>query len=233
MSVDETHGKYPPEISEHFVIRETIGSGGFAKVKMARHKMTSEKVAIKIMDKAHLLKTDDLKRVPQEIASLKVLQHPNISRLFQVLETEDKYFLVLEHAPGGELFDYIVTRDRLKEGEARMFFRQIVAAVAFCHSKGIAHRDLKPENLLLDANKNIKLIDFGLVSRPANLATTRLTTCCGSAAYAAPELIRGEPYLGAPADIWSLGILLYALLCGFLPFDDENTQRLYRLIQRG
>lgn len=114
-----------------------------------------------------------------------------------------------------------------------MFFRQIVAAVAYCHSKGFIHRDLKPENLLLDANQNIKLIDFGLISHPPDIAVSRLTTCCGSAAYAAPELIRGEPYLGPPADIWSLGILLYALLCGFLPFDDENTQRLYRLIQRG
>eukprot|EP00053_Salpingoeca_punica_P014926 m.136273 g.136273 ORF g.136273 m.136273 type:complete len:646 (+) comp16580_c0_seq1:361-2298(+) len=230
---DDGKNKYPPEIADHYIIKETIGSGGFAKVKIARHKMTSEKVAIKIMDKAHLKKTDDLKRVPLEINALKVLRHPNISRLYQVHETEDKFFLVLEYAPGGELFDYIVTRDRLKEEEARMFFRQIVAAVAFCHSKGIAHRDLKPENLLLDSSKNIKLIDFGLIAHPVDLASVKLKTCCGSAAYAAPELIRGEPYLGPPADIWSLGILLYALLCGFLPFDDENTQRLYRLIQRG
>ena len=151
----------------------------------------------------------------------------------QVHETETTFYLVLEYAVGGELFDYIVARERCKEEEARGFFRQIVSAVAFCHSKGIAHRDLKPENLLLDSRSGIKLIDFGLIARPKNIDSDLLSTCCGSAAYAAPELIRGEKYKGQPADMWSLGILLYALLCGFLPFDDDNTQRLYRLIQRG
>eukprot|EP00051_Salpingoeca_urceolata_P027147 m.480195 g.480195 ORF g.480195 m.480195 type:complete len:624 (+) comp21736_c0_seq1:434-2305(+) len=225
--------KYPADINDHYVIKETIGSGGFAKVKLARHKMTGEKVAIKVMDKEHLRQTDDLDRVTLEIQALKSFRHQHISRLYQAVETKEKFFLVLEYAPGGELFDYIVAKDRCKEEEARVFFRQICAAVAFIHSKGYAHRDLKPENLLLDAGQNIKLIDFGLIGKPKNLKTDFLHTCCGSAAYAAPELIRGEPYLGEPADVWSLGILLYALLCGFLPFDDENTQRLYRLIQRG
>jgi len=195
--------------------------------------MTGEKVAIKVMDKAKLRETDDLERVALEIAALKKLHHQNICRLYQTVETPEKHFLVLEFAPGGELFDYIVARDRLKEDEARRFFRQIIVAVAFCHDNGVIHRDLKPENLLLCHNQTIKLIDFGLIAMPADVKTQLLTTCCGSAAYAAPELIRGEPYLGEPADMWSLGILLYALLCGFLPFDDENTQRLYRLIQRG
>lgn len=224
---------FPAELTNQFSIKDTIGAGGFAKVKVARHKLTNEKVAIKIMDKAALLETDDLKRVALEIGALKVLNHQNVSRLYMVHETETKYYLVLEYAVGGELFDYIVARERCKEEEARQFFRQIASAVAFCHSKGIAHRDLKPENLLLDSRSRIKLIDFGLIARPKNIQKDLLSTCCGSAAYAAPELIRGEKYKGEPADMWSLGILLYALLCGFLPFDDDNTQRLYRLIQRG
>lgn len=225
--------RFPVELTSQFTIKDTIGAGGFAKVKVARHKLTNEKVAIKIMDKAALRETDDLERVSLEIAALKSLNHQNISRLYMVHETETTFYLVLEYAVGGELFDYIVARERCKEEEARGFFRQIASAVAFCHSKGIAHRDLKPENLLLDSRSGIKLIDFGLIARPKNIDSDLLSTCCGSAAYAAPELIRGEKYKGQPADMWSLGILLYALLCGFLPFDDDNTQRLYRLIQRG
>jgi len=212
---------------------DTIGAGGFAKVKKTKHKLTGERVAIKIMDKAALRETNDLERVYLEIQALKDLNHQNISELYFVHETSTKFYLVLEFAHGGELFDYIVARERCREEEARAFFRQIASAVAYCHSKGIAHRDLKPENLLLDKESNIKLIDFGLIARPANLSGDLLSTCCGSAAYAAPELIRGEKYVGPKADMWSLGILLYALLCGFLPFDDDNTQRLYRLIQRG
>eukprot|EP00730_Choanoeca_flexa_P000254 TRINITY_DN10117_c0_g1_i1.p1 TRINITY_DN10117_c0_g1~~TRINITY_DN10117_c0_g1_i1.p1 ORF type:complete len:630 (+),score=160.06 TRINITY_DN10117_c0_g1_i1:116-2005(+) len=228
-----TSAKYPAEISSHYVVKDTIGTGGFAKVKVARHRMTGEKVAIKVMDKAHLAKTDDLKRVALEIKALKELRHQNISQLYQVVETKDKYFLVLEYAPGGELFDYIVSRDRCKEEEARQFFRQIIKAVHHCHESGYVHRDLKPENLLLDNQHNLKLIDFGLVAHPTSISKDLLRTCCGSAAYAAPELIRGERYSGPPADMWSLGILLYALLCGFLPFDDENTQKLYRQVQKG
>eukprot|EP00040_Diaphanoeca_grandis_P031145 m.185823 g.185823 ORF g.185823 m.185823 type:complete len:601 (-) comp32245_c0_seq1:436-2238(-) len=231
--MSKSQSKYPSELSDYFTIGDTIGAGGFAKVKKARHKLTKEKVAIKIMDKAALRETDDLERVSLEIKALKQLSHQNISRLYMIHETETKFYLVLEYAVGGELFDYIVTREKCKEDEARVFFQQIASAVAFCHQHGIAHRDLKPENLLLDAQGRIKLIDFGLIAIPNDLATNVLSTCCGSAAYAAPELIRGEKYLGQPADMWSLGILLYALLCGFLPFDDDNTQRLYRLIQRG
>eukprot|EP00055_Hartaetosiga_balthica_P002423 m.3932 g.3932 ORF g.3932 m.3932 type:complete len:713 (+) comp2148_c0_seq1:198-2336(+) len=225
--------KYPPQIRDHYDIRDTLGSGGFAKVKVARHKATQTKVAIKIMSKAHLQKTHDLHRAKLEIDALKEIKHQNIARMYEVVETDEMYFMVLEYASGGELFDYIILREKLKEGEARKFFREICSAVNYCHSKGIIHRDLKPENLLLDDKKNIKLIDFGLLGRPKELDVSLLKTCCGSAAYAAPELIRGEKYIGPPADVWSLGILLYALLCGFLPFDDENTQVLYKQIQRG
>eukprot|EP00039_Didymoeca_costata_P030247 m.28623 g.28623 ORF g.28623 m.28623 type:complete len:594 (-) comp8017_c0_seq1:1666-3447(-) len=228
-----SNSKHPAELVEHFKFEEKIGEGGFARVRLGRHKLTGEKVAIKIMEKAALMKTNDLPRVAREIDALKSIRHQNIAQLFYVYENATHFYLVLEYAPGGELFDYIVARQRCREEEARRFFRQIACAVAYCHKLGIAHRDLKPENLLLDKQMNIKLIDFGLIARPGNLHNDLLTTCCGSAAYAAPELIRGEKYLGEPADMWSLGILLYALLVGWLPFDDDNMQTLYKLIQKG
>ncbi|XP_042894691.1 maternal embryonic leucine zipper kinase isoform X1 [Parasteatoda tepidariorum] len=214
-----------------YVLHQTIGTGGFAKVKLASHVLTGEKVAIKIMDKQSL--GDDLPRVQLEIEALKILNHPNICKLYQVIETENKFFLVLEYCPGGELFDYIIQRDRVTEKEARTFFRQIISAVAYIHEKGYAHRDLKPENLLLDAEQNLKLIDFGLCARPKSGMQQNLETCCGSPAYAAPELIIGDYYNGNKVDVWSMGVLLYALLCGFLPFDDENVTKLYKKIQRG
>jgi len=224
---------FPSELTDQFKFAETIGEGGFAKVRVARHKLTNEKVAIKIMDKAKLAKTNDLPRVKLEIEALKDLHHHGIAQLYLFHETPTQFYLILEHAPGGELFDYIVSQQRCKEDVARRFFRQIIAGVAHCHERGIAHRDLKPENLLLDKQMNIKLIDFGLIARPGDIKTDLLKTCCGSAAYAAPELIRGEKYLGEAADMWSLGILLYALLVGWLPFDDDNMQTLYKLIQKG
>ncbi|XP_042241673.1 maternal embryonic leucine zipper kinase-like isoform X2 [Homarus americanus] len=214
-----------------YELHETIGSGGFAKVKLATHVLTGEKVALKIMDKRQL--GEDLPRIHLEIGAMKQLAHQHVCKLYQVLETDTKIFMVLEYCPGGELFDYIVERDRLEEDEARLFFRQITSAVAYVHNMGYAHRDLKPENLLLDDDQQLKLIDFGLCANPAGGLDQRLATCCGSPAYAAPELVSGRHYLGSEADIWSMGVLLYALLCGFLPFDDENLGALYRKIQAG
>lgn len=220
-----------PELDGLYYLREKIGSGGFAKVKLAYHALTGEKVAIKIMDKKRL--GDELPRVTTEIAAMKELCHQHICKLFQVIETETRFFLVLEYCPEGELFDYIVSKDRLEEDEARIFFRQIISAVAFIHNTGFAHRDLKPENLLLDDNQNIKLIDFGLCAKPQGGMDCHLATLCGSPAYAAPELIAGRQYLGSEADLWSMGVLLYALLCGYLPFDDENIAQLYKKIKIG
>jgi len=218
-------------LQNNYDIAETIGSGGFAKVKLATHLLTGEKVAIKIMDKKAL--GDDLPRVKVEINAMKDLRHQHICQLMQVIETDEKIFMILEYCPGGELFDYIVAKDRLSESEARFFFRQIIAALAYIHSKGYAHRDLKPENLLLDDNQCLKLIDFGLCAKPKGGMENLLSTCCGSPAYAAPELILGKSYLGAEADLWSMGVLLYALLCGYLPFDDDNINLLYKKIQNG
>lgn len=222
---------FPPQVTKHYELKQTIGNGGFAKVKLAIHQQTGEKVAIKVMNKKEL--GSDLPRVQREIEALKNLSHQHVCQLYHVIQTDEYIFMVMEYAPGGELFDYIVAKDRLKEEEARGFFRQIVSAVAYIHDRGYAHRDLKPENLLLDEDQNIKLIDFGLVAKPRGGMADHLDTCCGSPAYAAPELISGFPYHGNEVDLWSMGVLLYALLCGFLPFDDDNTFKLYKLIQKG
>ncbi|XP_058240044.1 maternal embryonic leucine zipper kinase isoform X1 [Hemibagrus wyckioides] len=219
------------ELLKYYEVYETIGSGGFAKVKLGRHRLTGEKVAIKIMEKKVL--GDDLPRVKTEIEAMKNLSHQHVCRLYHVIETPSKIYMVLEYCPGGELFDYIVAKDRLSEEETRVFFRQIVSALAYVHSQGYAHRDLKPENLLIDEDHNLKLIDFGLCAKPKGGLSYELMTCCGSPAYAAPELIQGKSYIGSEADVWSMGVLLFALLCGFLPFDDDNCMVLYRKITKG
>ncbi|XP_055077005.1 maternal embryonic leucine zipper kinase [Periophthalmus magnuspinnatus] len=231
MPVERTELRGEEELHKYYEVYETIGSGGFAKVKLGRHKQTGEKVAIKIMTKKDL--GDDLPRVKLEIDAMKHLSHQHVCRLYQVIETSTQIFMVIEYCPGGELFDYIIAKDRLSEEETRVFFRQIVSAIAYVHSQGFAHRDLKPENLLIDGAHNLKLIDFGLCARPKGGLGYELMTCCGSPAYAAPELIQGKAYIGSEADVWSMGVLLFALLCGYLPFDDDNCMVLYRKITRG
>ncbi|KAF4527047.1 hypothetical protein B566_EDAN001596 [Ephemera danica] len=161
----------------------------------------------------------DLPRVQRELAALKVLYHPRICKLLQSIETDSHICLILEYCSGGELFDYIVHCERVEEEQARSFFRGIVSAVTYVHK--------------LDSNQKPKLIDFGLCAKPEGGMLTKLETCCGSPAYAAPELISNKQYLGSEADVWSLGVLLYALLCGHLPFDDNNIGQLYRKIMRG
>uniref|UniRef100_A0A0N5ALL1 non-specific serine/threonine protein kinase n=1 Tax=Syphacia muris TaxID=451379 RepID=A0A0N5ALL1_9BILA len=214
-----------------YALHDELGSGGFGKVKLATHLLTGQKVAIKIIDKRAI--GEDLPRVTKELEALRKLSHQNICRLYQHIETEDKFYIVMEFCSGGEMFDYIVKKERLQESEARHFFRQLVQAIAYVHSMGFAHRDLKPENLLLTEDLQLKLIDFGLCAHPRMGLSRPLDTCCGSPAYAAPELIQGKAYLGHEADVWSMGVLLYALLCGTLPFEDDNMQILYRKITRG
>jgi len=212
-------------------VEKTIGAGGFAKVKMATHLLTGEKVAIKIMDKASL--GEDYPRVKLELEALKSISHHHICKLFQVIDTDTHIFMVMEYCSGGELFDHIVEKSKLTESESRTFFRQITSAVAYLHKVGYAHRDLKPENILLDRDLNLKLIDFGLCAKPFGGMESHLQTSCGSPTYAAPELIKGQQYLGSQVDVWSMGVLLYALLCGFLPFDCDNIESLYKKILSG
>ncbi|XP_022910872.1 maternal embryonic leucine zipper kinase-like [Onthophagus taurus] len=214
-----------------YEVEKTIGCGGFAKVKMGTHIATGEKVAIKIMEKAAL--NDELPRVKLELQALKTLSHQHICKLYQVIETSMHYFIIMEYCSGGELFDHIVENSKLSETQSRMFFKQIVSAVAYLHSLGYAHRDLKPENVLLDRNQNLKLIDFGLCAKPEGGAQSLLLTSCGSPTYAAPELVLGKQYLGESVDVWAMGVLLYALLAGYLPFDDTNIDSLYKKILSG
>lgn len=173
----------------------------------------------------------DVERVSREIHILKLIRHPNIIQLYEIIETPRQLYLIMEYASGGELFDYIVKHTKVEETEACKFFQQIVDGVSYIHKINIVHRDLKPENLLLDHNKNIKIVDFGLSNtfKEAEL----LKTACGSPCYAAPEMIEGKKYNGALVDIWSIGVILYALICGFLPFEDPNTANLYKKILSG
>ncbi|VBB25308.1 unnamed protein product [Acanthocheilonema viteae] len=214
-----------------YVLHDELGSGGFGKVRLATHLLTSQKVAIKIIDKRKI-KKEDLPRIRTELEALMLLSHQNICRLYQCIDTPLKFFIVMEYCSGGEMFDYIVKKERLEESEARHFFRQLVQAVAYVHSMGFAHRDLKPENLLLTEDLQLKLIDFGLCAKPPLGLSQSLHTCCGSPAYAAPELILGLPYKGHQVDVWSMGVLLYTLLCGCLPFEDDNVQKLYAKIAK-
>ena len=168
-------------------------------------------------------------RVMREIQILKIVRHPNIVQLYEIIETSRQLFLIMEYAPGGELFDYIVKKKRLQDKEACRFFHQILAGIIYLHKNKVCHRDLKPENLLLDENMNIKIVDFGLSNTYTKPSDT-LKTACGSPCYASPEMIAGKRYLGLDTDLWSLGVILYAMTVGYLPFEDPDTNKLYRKI---
>ncbi|XP_062865184.1 maternal embryonic leucine zipper kinase-like [Trichomycterus rosablanca] len=219
------------ELHKCYEVYKTIGSGGYATVKLGRHIQTQEPVAIKILEKKEL--GDELSDLRIEIKALKNLNHQHVCRLYQVMETADQIYLVLEFCPGGDLFDHIDNNDRLSEEETRRIFRQIVSALAYVHSQGYAHRDLKPENMMLDEKNNIKLIDFGLCAKPEGGLGTALIEGCGTPPYLAPEIIDAQPYLGAEADVWSLGVVLYDMLCGYLPFDGDNFVELHEQITKG
>ncbi|XP_015433050.1 PREDICTED: serine/threonine-protein kinase MARK2-like isoform X4 [Dufourea novaeangliae] len=218
-----------PHIGKYKLLK-TIGKGNFAKVKLAKHVPTGKEVAIKIIDKTQL-NPNSLQKLFREVRIMKMLDHPNIVKLFQVIETEKTLYLVMEYASGGEVFDYLVLHGRMKEKEARAKFRQIVSAVQYCHQKKIIHRDLKAENLLLDSEMNIKIADFGFSNEftPGN----KLDTFCGSPPYAAPELFQGKKYDGPEVDVWSLGVILYTLVSGSLPFDGSTLRELRERVLRG
>ncbi|XP_019871793.1 serine/threonine-protein kinase BRSK2 isoform X2 [Aethina tumida] len=211
-------------------LEKTLGKGQTGLVKLGVHCVTGKKVAIKIINREKLSESV-LMKVEREIAIMKLIDHPHVLGLTDVYENKKYLYLVLEHVSGGELFDYLVKKGRLTPKEARRFFRQIISALDFCHSHSICHRDLKPENLLLDEKNNIKIADFGMASlQPMG---SMLETSCGSPHYACPEVIRGEKYDGRRADVWSCGVILYALLVGALPFDDDNLRQLLEKVKRG
>lgn len=213
-----------------YQIIKTLGEGSFGKVKLAYHMATHKRVALKIINRKTLSKSDMQGRIEREISYLRLLRHPHIIKLYDVIKSKDEIIMVIEFA-GKELFDYIVQRGRMPEDEARRFFQQIISAVEYCHRHKIVHRDLKPENLLLDDDLNVKIADFGL----SNIMTDGnfLKTSCGSPNYAAPEVISGKLYAGPEVDVWSCGVILYVMLCGRLPFDDEFIPVLFKKISGG
>ncbi|KAK1600949.1 hypothetical protein QYE76_059126 [Lolium multiflorum] len=209
----------------------TIGEGSFAKVKLAVDMETGGSVAVKVIDRSTVLRNNLMYQVKREISAMKLLNHPNIVKIHEVIATKTKICLVMEYVPGGQLSDRLSYHKRLNEREANKYFYQLIDAVDYCHRRGVFHRDLKPENLLLDNQGNLKVSDFGLsvLRKPGQL----LSTSCGSPCYVAPEVIQHKTYEGAAADIWSCGVILFELLTGYLPFQDHSFTNLYRRISRG
>lgn len=215
-----------------YIFGKTLGTGSTGKVKLAKNLATGDIVAIKIVRKDYLDNKPSLKKkMRREISVLKVLSHPNLLSLIDVFEIETHLFLVMEFVDGLELFEFLVRRGALPIPQALNFFQQIVCGLEYCHHRLICHRDLKPENLLLDRNLNIKIADFGMTS--LNPPGSLLETSCGSPHYCDPMVVSGEMYDGLKADIWSCGVILYAMVTGRLPFDDDNIQRLLQKVQMG
>ena len=204
-----------------YIIKKTIGTGTFSIVKLGIHRITLKKVAIKILDKNKIESKDDLERIVREMQILTEMNHQNVIKVFKIYEEENNFSLIMEYCEEGELFNYIVKKQRLSEDETSYFFYQIINGIEYIHSKGIAHRDLKPENLLIGKNKILKIIDFGL----SNFydGQKRLQTPCGSPCYASPEMVKGKKYDGFNIDIWAIGVILFAMLCGYLPFEDDEN----------
>ncbi|PWZ05903.1 CBL-interacting protein kinase 9 [Zea mays] len=214
-----------------YEVGKTIGEGSFAKVKHARDSRTGAVRAIKVLDRNHVLRHRMVEQIKREISTMKLIKHPNVVQLHEVMASRTKIYMVLEFVDGGELFDKIVNSGRLGEDEARIYFHQLINAVDYCHSRGVYHRDLKPENLLLDSNGALKVSDFGLSAfAPQTNEDGLLHTTCGTPNYVAPEVLADKGYDGMAADVWSCGIILFVLMAGYLPFDDANLMRLYKLI---
>ncbi|CAN0853472.1 CBL-interacting serine/threonine-protein kinase 20 [Linum grandiflorum] len=217
-----------------YELGKLLGKGNFAKVYHARNLQTGQHVAVKVIDKGKI-PTGMTEQIKREISVMRLVRHPNVVHLFEVMASKSKIYFIMELARGGELFNRIIAArgGRLKEETARKYFQQLIAAVEFCHSRGVYHRDLKPENLLLDEQGNLKVSDFGLSAIRDDDPTRLLHTTCGTPAYVAPEVVMRRGYDGAKTDVWSCGVVLFVLLAGYLPFHDLNLMELYRKIARG
>ncbi|NXE07826.1 NUAK2 kinase, partial [Lophotis ruficrista] len=227
-AVKRHHHKH--NLKHRYEFLETLGKGTYGKVKKARER-SGKLVAIKSIRKDKIKDEQDLVHIRREIEIMSSLNHPHIIAVHEVFENSSKIVIVMEYASKGDLYDYISERQRLTEQEARHFFRQVVSAVYYCHKNGIVHRDLKLENILLDANGNIKIADFGLSN--VYQQDKLLQTYCGSPLYASPEIINGRPYKGPEVDSWSLGVLLYILVHGTMPFDGHDYKTLVKQITSG
>ena len=214
---------------ENYKFIKTIGVGTFGKVKLSIHLPTKEYVAIKILEKSKVIAQMGLERIEREIEFLKILNHPNIIQIYEVIDAPKNFYIVMEYASGGELFHYIVRKKRLDEKEASFFFTQLIFGIRKIQKKKICHRDIKPENLLLTEKRIIKIIDFGLSKQYKDT----LSSQSGSPCYAAPEMIKGNEYSGLMIDIWACGINLYAMICGYLPFDDKDNNVVFDKILQG
>lgn len=227
LTVLESHG---------YAVGKIIGTGSYATVKLSRSNRHGENVAIKIVSKMEAPQDYLKKFLPREIEVVKGLKHPNLIRFLQAIETTHRVYIVMEYAENGSLFDVIRGQGYIEEARSRHWFLQLVGAVQYCHDRGVVHRDIKCENLLLDRDDNIKLSDFGFArahmrirSHPAD--NTLSETFCGSYAYASPEILRGIPYAPHLSDIWSMGVVLFAMVYGRLPFDDSSVSELLRQVQ--
>ncbi|XP_020586548.1 CBL-interacting protein kinase 1-like isoform X2 [Phalaenopsis equestris] len=217
-----------------YKLGRTLGEGNFGKVKFATRVDTGEPFAVKILDRKRILDLKIHEQIKREIATLKLLKHPNVVRLHEVSASKTRIYMVLEYVNGGELFDKIATGGRLSEEIGRKLFQQLIDGISYCHDRGVYHRDLKPENVLIDAIGNIKISDFGLSALSQHLWNDGLLhTTCGSPNYIAPEVLANRGYDGAMSDIWSCGVILYIILIGALPFDDRNLAVLYQKIIKG
>lgn len=216
-----------------YELGKTLGEGTFAKVKFAKNVDTGDVVAVKILNRDHVLRHEMVEQIKREISTMKVINHPNVVKLHEVMASRTKIYMVLELVDGGELFDKIAKHGRLRENEARMYFQQLINAVDYCHSRGVYHRDLKPENLVLDSYGVLKVADFGLSAFSRQVHEDGLFhTACGTPNYVAPEVLTDKGYDGTAADVWSCGVILFVLMAGYLPFDDPNLSTLYKKIQR-
>ena len=214
-----------------FSLEDQLGEGTFGYVRLGINKQTNEKVAIKILEKKKILEYEDKVRIEREIKILKSLRHPNIVHLYSVVQTKESLYIIMEYAKGIELFEYIGKKKRIEEKIACHIYQQIISGLEYLHKNNIVHRDIKPENLIIDRKtKDLKIVDFGLSNIFNTEKTKLLQSSCGSPSYAAPEMLQGKKYKPQLVDIWSSGIVLYAMICGYLPFEDDNNDLLYRKI---
>ncbi|KAJ1437066.1 Serine/threonine-protein kinase, active site [Sesbania bispinosa] len=217
-----------------YELGRTLGEGNFGKVKLARDTDSGQLFAVKILEKTKIIELNNADQIKREISTLKLLKHSNVVRLYEVLASKTRIYMVLEYVNGGELFDKIASKGKLSEADGRKMFQQLINGVSYCHNKGVFHRDLKLENVLVDAKGNIKITDFNLSALPQHFrADGLLHTTCGSPNYVAPEILANRGYDGATSDIWSCGVILYVILTGYLPFDDRNLAVLYQKIFKG